>query len=95
MSTTQDAEITAGDDSIVVPLAGTDLRVLPLRKWKASAVRAMKDGDFDRWAEKALDGDYPAWQAIDPDMDQVEVFFTAWALASGQSPKGSPTSSGS
>lgn len=72
----------------VVPLDGQDVHVLPVKKWKSSAIRALRAQDFDLWAEKALAGDDYAkvWAVVDPDMEQVEEFFTAWKSATGQDP---------
>jgi len=71
---------------VTVLLDGVPVDVLPLRKWKASAIRALRAGDFDLWAERALAGDgyVRVWQAIDPDVDQVETFFAQWSELTGQ-----------
>lgn len=80
-----DAE-TAPSANVAVDLDGTALHVLPMRKWRSSAVRALRSGDFDLWAEKCLaDGGWTLWQAIDPTMEDVEAFFAAWSKATGQS----------
>jgi hypothetical protein len=48
-------------------------------------VRAMRNGDFDAWAETALaDGDYQTWVDVDPTITECEAFFTAWGEATGQ-----------
>ena len=79
------AEVAAGTSPVAVPLVGKTVRVLPVRKWRASATRALREGVFDVWAEKSLvKGDYAVWQSVDPDMDEVEAFFDAWNEASGQ-----------
>jgi hypothetical protein len=68
-----------------VALEGKTVHVLPVKKWKASAIRAMRQSDFDTWAEKCLaEGDYAVWQQVDPDVEQVEAFFLAWNKATGQ-----------
>lgn len=77
---------TAPSDNVAVDLDGTALRVLPMRKWRSSAVRALRSGDFDLWAEKCLaDDGWTLWQAIDPTMEDVETFFADWSKATGQS----------
>lgn len=65
---------------------GETLYVLPVMKWKASALRALRESDLDLWAEKSLTNDsYKVWQKIDPDLEQCEEFFTAWSAATGES----------
>jgi hypothetical protein len=72
--------------AVEVELEGRTLYVLPVRKWKASGLRALRENDIDSWAEKCLDPrSYKVWQAIDPDLEQCEVFFTNWQAASGES----------
>lgn len=85
---------TLEDGSVVVTLtteAGqADMHVKAVQKWKASGVRGMRQGDFDTWAEKALSAEsYKQWVRLDPDLDEVEVFFESWNEVTGQSPKGS------
>ena len=65
---------------------GQQLYVLPVMKWKASALRALRESDLDVWAEKCLTNDsYKVWQKIDPDLEQCEAFFTLWGEATGES----------
>jgi hypothetical protein len=83
-----DAEAGTGSVEVELVTAGGKgiVHVLPVNKWKASVVRAMRAGDFDVWAEKALDGtDYAdVWTKLDPDMDEITELFAAWNQASGQ-----------
>lgn len=80
------AEAKDKSADIVVELAGRKLNVLPVMRWKASGLRALRDNDIDRWAEKCLaPGSYAVWTEIDPDLGQCEEFFTAWSEASGES----------
>jgi hypothetical protein len=66
----------AGDFEVHVPLPG---------RWKTRANRALKDGDFDLWAELVLSAeDYATWLEADPVNDDVEQFFEAWGTASGE-----------
>ena len=71
---------------VTVPLAEVSVRVKPVKQWRASGIRAMREGDFDTWAEKALaDDDYSrVWKVVDPTMNDVEAFFRAWKAATGQ-----------
>jgi len=92
-----EGDVVNSDGSVLVALdteAGSaDLQVKPVRKWKGSGIRAMREGDFDTWAEKALTAEsYAEWKRLDPDMEEIEVFFTEWNKASGQDPKGSQPS---
>jgi hypothetical protein len=81
-----DAENPGVDSPVEVALCGETVHVLPLRKWKGSAMRALREGDFDSWAERCLvDGDYDeVWAVVDPDLDQIDEFFAAWQEATGE-----------
>jgi hypothetical protein len=80
-----EAEVDAGDQPVEVPLGDTVVRVKPVGEWRASSIRAMRDGDFDAWAEKALAGDdYEVWADVDPTITECEAFFTAWGEVTGQ-----------
>jgi hypothetical protein len=48
------AEAATGDEPVAVPLAGQTVHVLPVRKWRSSALRALREGDFITWAERCL-----------------------------------------
>ena len=83
----------ADRDVLEVPIGGKLVRIKETKRWPASAVRAVREGDFDTWAEKCLvDGDYKIWQSVDPVLEEVEEFFDAVNEATGSSPKGSRTS---
>lgn len=81
-------EAEAGLDAnsaVEVELEGKTLYVLPVKKWKASGLRALQENNIDLWAEKCLDRkSYAVWQRIDPDLEQCEVFFTNWQAATGE-----------
>lgn len=65
---------------------GEQMYVLPVMKWKASALRALKESDLDVWAEKCLTNDsYATWAKIDPTLEECEEFFTLWGEATGES----------
>jgi hypothetical protein len=72
---------------VKVALADVEVEVLPQRKWKSSAIHALNaSGDVEVWASKCLTPEsYKAWQKVDPDLEQVEDFFVAWAAATGES----------
>jgi hypothetical protein len=83
--TALEAEVDAGDGTVEVPLGDTTVRVRPVGEWRSSAVRAMRNGDFDAWAETTLAGDdYQIWTDVDPTISECEAFFTAWGEATGQ-----------
>lgn len=98
------AEALAGTDDIevVFDVVGEDdevtsyvFSVAPVRRWKSSAHSALRQGDFETWASKVLtEGTYSsAWQALDPDLDQINAIFKAWEQAAGEdAPKRRPAS---
>jgi hypothetical protein len=74
------------DGPVEVELAGRTLQVMPVKKWRASGLRALRENDIDLWAEKCLaPGSYAVWQDIDPDLEQCEEFFATWTEVSGES----------
>lgn len=57
-------------------IAGVTVTVPPVREWRASAIDAMSDGRFTRWAESVLsDEDADKWLDADPTIGDVEDFF--------------------
>lgn len=87
-----DAETAA--NVVAVPLGDVEVEVLPVGKWRASGLRALREGDFDTWAEKCLTAEgREVWLDADPTMDEVEAFFTAWTERTGQDPGKSAASS--
>lgn len=57
-------------------LAGRDILVPPLTKWRSSAMRALNSGDFETWAEVVLDNeDYDIWVDVDPTVEEINDFF--------------------
>lgn len=86
-----DAEQDPVDATVPVLLDGETVQVLPVRQWRSSATRALREGDFDSWAEKCLTDDSykTVWQDIDPTIEQVEQFFVNWQAATGTDPKAS------
>lgn len=78
---------TPSSEPVRVQLAGRDVDVKPLRKWRSSAISAMRSGDFEVWARTSLDGDgYDVWLDVDPTIEEVEALFAQWTEATGQSP---------
>lgn len=59
-------------------LADRDVYVPPVKQWRASALHALREGDFETWAKITLeDDDWDAWQAVDPTMEDIEKFFAS------------------
>lgn len=78
-----EAEVDS-DGTVEVPLGDTTVRVRPASQWRSSATRALREGDYDSWAEACLIGDdYDVWCDLDPTMGEVEKFFDAWETAGG------------
>lgn len=68
-------------------LAGRTLSVPAVKKWRASAIKALSDGDFDVWAEKTLnDADLEVWLDLDPTLEEIEVFFEELNKGLGTNP---------
>jgi hypothetical protein len=83
------ADAQVGREGALVSLtteSGTaELRVPPAGRWKTRATRALKEGDFDGWAEAALSpDDFEAWLDADPTNDDVEQFFISWQEQVGE-----------
>jgi hypothetical protein len=83
------ADASSPKDGVAVPLvteAGeVSVTVPPPGRWRTKANRALKDGDFDLWAELVLsEDDFQAWLDAEPVNDDVETFFEAWGAATGE-----------
>lgn len=89
----QEAEATS-PAYLVVPLNGTDLRVKPVNDWRPSYIRALRQGDFDGWAEGVLHADDAAkFVEIDATFGEISDFSTAIMTAAGETPGKSSASS--
>lgn len=67
-------------------LAGREILVPPLNKWRSSAMRAINTGDFETWADVTLDDDeYAIWQEIDPTVEEINDFFETITAGIGAS----------
>lgn len=70
------AEKEAKRELVQGELAGRPIYVPPTKQWRASAMHALRQGDFETWAEITLDDDdWDTWQEIDPTLAQIEDFF--------------------
>lgn len=85
----QEAE-AADDPYVPVPMAGYDgvtkeVRTLPAGKWRASAIRALNQGDTDAFMSLVLhEDDFEIYEDLDPDMDAIGHFAEAAARAGGE-----------
>jgi len=68
-------------------LAGRTIYVPPVKKWRASALHALREGDFENWAKITLDDDdWTIWQEVDPTVEDIEVFFKSINTGLGTNP---------
>lgn len=74
-------------------LAGVMVNVPVVKKWRSSALKAMKDGDFETWAQVTLDDEgWAHWQETDPTIEDIEGFFADINPKLGTSPGNSRAS---
>lgn len=74
-------------------LAGKVIYCPPVKKWRASALHAMREGDFDTWARTTLeDDDWDVWNEADPTVEEIEGFFATINPGLGTSPGNSRAS---
>lgn len=69
---------------------GVTIHVPPQVQWRASALDAMRAGDFQTWAEKVLVGEsFEAWEewyeGDDPTLGEVTEFFDRLGKVTGAS----------
>ena len=70
------AEREAKGDLVQGELTGQTIYVRPVKQWRASALSALRDGDFNKWAEGTLDDDdLDIWMDTDPTLEDIENFF--------------------
>lgn len=82
------AEAEAKKELIEGTLCGRSVFVPTVKQWRASAIHALREGDFDTWAEATLDdGDLDWWMDSDPTLGEIEKFFATVnpGLGSGNS----------
>jgi hypothetical protein len=85
-----------GGDPITVEWEGAEVTITPYKEWRASTNRAMREGDFQRWAEGALEEEsLDHWDDVDPKLEQVDALFQAWVEAAGINPGEASTSTSS
>lgn len=85
----QEQEAENGDGYILVPLAGhnsvtKDVRTLPAGRWRASALRALNQGDIDGFMKSVLhEEDFDTFVDLDPDTSAFGKFTEDAARLSG------------
>lgn len=86
----QELEAAIDDGYVTVPLAGfdgvtKDVRALPASRWRASALRALNQGDMDGFMELVLhEDDYSLYEELDPDTEAIGHFAQRVGEASGE-----------
>lgn len=84
------ADASTPETGVEVPLVTENgeitLTVPPVGRWRARAVRAMRQGDYVEWAEAVLsEDDAAAFKDADPFLDEIGEFFAEWQRRSGES----------
>lgn len=92
-STPSPAEREVTGELVQGELAGRTVYVPPVKQWRASALHALREGDFDTWAKVTLaDDDWAIWDEIDPTIQNIEDFFTSINPGLGTGPGNSRAS---
>lgn len=87
MTETTPAENEATETYGVAQLAGIDLRVKPIGKWRPSYLRALRQGDYDGWAAGVLhEDDVQAFIDADATFDEINAFTEAAMETTGETP---------
>lgn len=74
-------------------LAGRPIYVPPVKQWRASALHALREGDFETWAKITLDDDdWTIWAEVDPTFQEIDDFFATINTGIGTSPGNSRAS---
>jgi hypothetical protein len=86
------ADAEAPAEGVLVPLvtdAGEfEVTVPPVGKWRTAANKALREGDFDTWAQMVLSkDDFKVWLKAESTTDDAAAFFEAWGEVVGEDPK--------
>ncbi|MEU3285576.1 hypothetical protein [Streptomyces longwoodensis] len=82
----QETEATAGEYE-THELTGVALRVKPTTKWRPSYLRALRSGDFDRWAVLALHPeDAQTFIDLDATFEEIGDFTNSVMESTGEAP---------
>lgn len=83
----QSQENEATENYGTAQLAGVDLRVKPVGKWRPSYLRALREGDYDTWAAGVLhEEDVTSFVEADATFDEINDFVTAAMETTGETP---------
>lgn len=78
-------ETEATEEYATAELAGETLRVKTVGNWRPSYMRALRQSDFDTWAEGVLHPDDVAkFVATDATFNEINTFVGAAAEAAGE-----------
>lgn len=70
------AEHEARGDEVRGEIAGKEIFVPPVKRWRSSGLKALREGDIEQWAESCLsDEAWEVWQEVDPTLEEIEAFF--------------------
>lgn len=70
------AEREVTGDLIPGDLAGRTVYVPPVKRWRSSGLKALRDGDMEGWAQSVLDDDgWAVWEEVDPTLEEIGEFF--------------------
>ncbi|MEU1254784.1 hypothetical protein ABZ445_16040 [Streptomyces chartreusis] len=84
-------EIEATEEYVTAELAGETLRVKTVDHWRPSYLRALRQGDYDSWAEGALHPeDVTTFIEADATFKEINEF-TAKAMESAGEAPGKPS----
>lgn len=87
------AESEARGEYVRGELAGEEVYVPPVKKWRSSALSALRAGDMHGWAESTLDDDgWAVWLRVDPSLEEIEDFFGSINAGLGTNPGNSRAS---
>ncbi|MFF7973838.1 hypothetical protein [Streptomyces sp. NPDC007905] len=68
----------ANSEPVVGLLNGREVSVKPVNQWRNSAMRALRSGDIDTWADMCLtDEGYEVFEEEDPTLDDIAGFFSS------------------
>lgn len=82
----QESEATS-EEYNTFELAGVELRVKPMGKWRPSYLRALRTGDFEGWAAGAMhEDDAVKFVELDATFDEIGEFTGKLMESSGEAP---------
>lgn len=82
----------SSNEPVIGVLCGQEIEILPVQQWRSSAMKALKEGDLDLWAERCLSDDgLDVWEELDPTFAEIGEFFASFsdemAAAESQQPQ--------